>query len=126
MCHTLPVTYNVGCVSSRTFPVWVSEAYCGSLPTTRIESSPLNCHQGKLLVDGYCVPHELYDSYKLEWASGGCYADQHKATLDYFKASVKAAVEPIVIIGGGGTETNMVDMIYRRNRDINYLPALLR
>ena len=38
--------------------------------------------RGKLLVDGYSILHELYDKCKLEWASGGCYADQHKAIVD--------------------------------------------
>ena len=88
--------------------------------------TPSTVIKGKLLVDGYSVLHELYASCTLEWASGGCYADQHKATLDYFKALVEAGVEPIVIIDGGGTETNISDTIYRRNRDINDLPALLR
>ena len=75
--------------------------------------TPSTVIKGKLLVDGYSVIHELHATY----------ADQHKATLDYFKALVKAGVEPIVIIDGGGTETNISDTIYRRNRDISDLPA---
>ena len=82
--------------------------------------------RGKLLVDGYSILHELYDKCKLEWASGGCYADQHKATVEFFDVLVNAGIEPIVILDGGGTEANIHDTIHRRNEEINDIPGQLR
>ena len=88
--------------------------------------TPTTPIKGKLIVDGYSILHEFYANFKLEWASGGCYGDQHRKTLDYFEALVKQGVEPIVVIDGGGTATYVADTIHRRCRDINDLPGDLR
>ncbi len=82
--------------------------------------------QGKLLVDGYSVLHDLYTTNKLEWATGGCYADQVKATQEYYGALVRGGVEPIVVLDGGGQKTNIYDTIHRRNRDISKICGDIR
>ncbi len=82
--------------------------------------------RGKLLVDGYGVLHELYDSQNLEWANGGCYAQQHKATTDFFNFLIRSGVEPIVILDGGGTKASIDDTVHRRNRNISKLTESLK
>ncbi len=82
--------------------------------------------RGKLIVDGYTVLHELYSTYKLEWATGGCYADQAKVTRDYYGTLVGGGVEPIVVLDGGGQKNNIHDTIHRRYRDINDLCGTIR
>ncbi len=82
--------------------------------------------RGKLLVDGYSVLHELYDKCRLEWAGGGCYADQHKATVEFYEALLKARIEPIVVLNGTSTKPHILDTIERRRGDINSIPGELR
>lgn len=88
--------------------------------------SELTCIEGKLIVDGYSILHELYGRLQLEWASGGCYTDQHTAVVEYFQGLVNDGVSPIVVVDGGGAETYINDTIDRRNNDINDLPGELR
>ena len=82
--------------------------------------------KGKLLVDGWSVLHELYSEYKVEWAFGGCYAEQLKATVHFYETLVRAGVEPIVIVKGGGSETLIDDAICRRSSNINNILGDLR
>ena len=72
-------------------------------------------------MDGFGVLHELYESKNLEWASGGCYAEQHRATETFFNSLIQSGVEPVVILDGAGTEASIDDAIHRRNRNINSL-----
>ena len=78
------------------------------------------------MIDGYSVLHELYPVYQLEWATGGQYSSQVEATLKYYRQLVKAGVEPLVVLDGGGTESNVMDTFHRRNRDINSLSGEVR
>ncbi len=82
--------------------------------------------RGNLLVDGYSVLHELYSKYKIEWATGGCYVDQVRATQEYYGALVRSGVKPIVVLDGGGTQTSIDDAVHSRNREINGLCGYLR
>jgi len=88
--------------------------------------SPAAAIRGKLVVDGYSVLHDLYPMFKLEWATGGHYARQAEATWEYYRRLVKAGVEPLVVLDGGGTESNVADTIHRRDRDINTLSGEVR
>lgn len=78
--------------------------------------------RGELIVDGYGVLHELYEKYSLDWANGGCYAQQHRATVEYFKAIVGAGVRPIVVVDGGGSEAQHDDTVYRRQKEMQKTP----
>lgn len=83
---------------------------------------------GELVVDGYAILHELFDSVSqnhFDWGSGGRYAEQHKTTLDFFQALVAAGVKPTVIVDGGGCSVQHEDTVYRRNRNIEELPKSL-
>ena len=82
--------------------------------------------RGKLLVDGCGVLHELYALYKVEWAFGGCYAEQLKATVHFYETLVRAGVEPIVIMEGGGSESFIDYAILRRSNKINNISGNLR
>lgn len=83
------------------------------------------CLRGELVVDGYGVLHMLYEVHNLDWANGGCYAQQHKITVDYFEALVRAGVKPIVVVDGGGCAVQHNDTVYRRKKDIKNLPDQL-
>lgn len=82
--------------------------------------------RGELIVDGYGVLHELYEKYKLDWANGGCYAEQHRVTKEYFGALVKAGVKPIVVVDGGGCATHHDDTVHRRQQEIQKIPECIR
>ena len=77
-------------------------------------------------MDGYGILHELYDTRKLEWASGGCYAEQHRATEEFYQVLIQSGVDPIVILDGGGTKTSIEDIVHRRKRNINEIPKDLK
>ena len=81
--------------------------------------------KGKLIVDGFGVLHDLYDIYKLKWGGHECYADQHKATMEFFETLTNAGVEPVVVLVGGGSKTHHQQTILRRNRAMNVLPEEL-
>ena len=81
--------------------------------------------KGKLIVDGIGVLHHLYDIYKLKWGGHECYADQHKATMEFFEALKNAGVEPVVVLGGGESKTHLHQSIHRRNRALNAFPEEL-
>jgi hypothetical protein len=74
--------------------------------------------RGELIIDGYGILHELYEKYKLDWANGGCYGEQHRATLEYFECMANAGVKPIVIVDGGGSAMQHADTVHRRQKDI--------
>ena len=80
--------------------------------------------KGKLIIDGNGVLHELYESNHLEWSSGGCYADQHKLTVDFFTALTSSGVQPVVIMGGV-SKTYLDHTIFRRNQSIQDMPEQL-
>ena len=82
--------------------------------------------RGKLLVDGCGVIHELYSLYKVEWAFGGCYAEQLKATIHFYETLVRVGVEPIVIMEGGGSESFIDYAILRRRSRIKNISEDLR
>lgn len=82
--------------------------------------------RGEVIVDGYGLLHDLYVKYNLDWANGGCYAEQHRVTLNYFEALVKGGVKPIVVVDGGGCEKQHEDTVYRRKRDILEIPVQLQ
>ena len=88
--------------------------------------SPRVSVRGKLMVDGYSVLHELYANCQLDWLNGGRYSKQHKATLEYFEPLVRAGVEPIVVLDGGGSETNITDTVRRRDKEIDEIQADMR
>ena len=73
-------------------------------------------------MDGSGVLHELYGKRKQEWPSGGCYAEQYRATEEFYQHLLRSGVEPIVILDGGGTEADIDDTVHRRNRNINEIP----
>lgn len=81
--------------------------------------------RGDVIVDGYGLLHDLYVENNLDWANGGCYAEQHRVTLDYFEALVKGGVKPIVVVDGGGCEKQHKDTVYRRQGDISKIPDQL-
>ena len=78
--------------------------------------------QGKLIVDGYSILHELYSEHDLDWCNGGRYARQHKVTVDYFEALVNAGIDPIVIVDGAGCKVHFDETVHRRNRTIKEIP----
>ena len=88
--------------------------------------SPAAAIRGELLIDGYSVLHELYANRQLDWLNGGRYSEQHKATLEFFEPLVRAGVKPIVVLDGGGSETNITDTVRRRNREIDNFQADMR
>ena len=61
----------------------------------------------------------------MKWGGHECYADQHKATKEFFEALTNAGVEPVVVLVGGGSKTHLHQTIHRRNRAINALPEEL-
>ena len=78
------------------------------------------------MIDGYAVLHELYANRQLDWLNGGRYSEQHKATLEFFEPLVRAGVKPIVVLDGGGSETNITDTVKRRDKDIDNFQADMR
>lgn len=76
-------------------------------------------------MDGYGILHELYDVHSLDWANGGRYAEQHRVTVDYFEALIRAGVKPIVVVDGGGCAVQNNDYVYRRSRNIVDIPQCL-
>ena len=82
------------------------------------------CIRGELVVDGYGVLHALYEKseYELYWDNGGCYAYQHRVTIDYFQALVNGGVKPIVVLDGGGCAVQHEDTVYRRSKEIAEVP----
>jgi len=87
---------------------------------------PLAPLKGKLLVDGYSILHEIYTRSCLEWSTGGCYDDQHRATLDFYDTLIKAGVEPIDVLDGADSKDDISDTIDRRNGEINGIPGEIR
>ena len=81
--------------------------------------------KGKLIVDGFGVLHDLYGIYKLKWCGHECYADQHKAMMEFFEALTNAGVEAVVVLVGGGSKTHFHQNILRGNRYMNALPEEL-
>ena len=88
--------------------------------------SPPAAIRGELLIDGYSILHELYDNRQLDWLNGGRYSEQHKATLEFFEHLVRAGVKPIVVLDGGGSETNITDTVSRRGKEIDNFQADMR
>ena len=82
--------------------------------------------KGKLIIDGIGVLHQLYDVHDLEWANGGCYADQHKFTVAFFTALTESGVQPVVILSGGVSKTNFKHAFNRRSQSIQYMPEDLK
>ena len=82
--------------------------------------------RGELVVDGYGVLHELYEKYELDWANGGCYAHQHRVTIDYFQALVNGGIKPIVVLDGGGCAVQHEDTVYRRQKSITDTPSQIK
>ena len=82
--------------------------------------------KGKLIIDGNGVLHQLYVTHELEWTSGGCYDDQHKVIVDFFTALTSSGVQPVVIMGEGVSETNLVHTVNRRNQSIQDMPEELK
>ena len=82
--------------------------------------------RGNLIVDGYSVLHELYANRQLDWLNGGRYSKQHTATFEFFEPLVRAGVVPIVVLDGGGLETNVRDTIKRRKEGIGDFQADMR
>ena len=88
--------------------------------------TPTSTIQGRLIVDGYGVLHELYEKYELDWANGGCYAAQHRVTVEYFEAIVNAGGRPIVVVDGGGSEAQHADTVHRRQKEMQKTPEHVR
>ncbi len=81
--------------------------------------------QGRLVIDGVNVLHELYLHHNLDWANGGCYLKVHEVTVGFFDNLQKAGVRPIVIMDGAGIESHLQDKVYRRNLSISKIPACI-
>ncbi len=79
----------------------------------------------ELVIDGYSVLHELYILYGLDWANGGCYAQQYQVTIDFFQALVASGVKPVVVVDGGGSKEQLEETCHRRNRIIKDLPSMI-
>ena len=82
--------------------------------------------RGKLLVEGYSTLHEIYTSSSLEWSTGGCYNDQHEATLLFYDTLIKAGVEPVVVLDGADSKDDIEDTIYRRKEEIAEISSEIR
>jgi len=88
--------------------------------------SPRAKVRGKLVVDGNSVLHELFVNRQLDWLNGGRYDKQHAGTLEFFEPLVRAGVEPIVILDGGGCDTHVKDTIKRRKEGIGEFQVDMR
>ena len=80
----------------------------------------------RIVVDGSNVLHELYRQHKLDWANGGEYSEQRRVTVDFFNALQQNGARAIVVMDGGGVDSNFSDVAYRRNRSIVTVPQSLR
>ena len=87
---------------------------------------PISSVQGKLVIDGMNLLHELYVQHRLDWANGGCYPKLREVTLEFFGNLLSAGVEPIVVMDGAGMESHLQDVVYRRNRSIGDIPESMQ
>ena len=87
---------------------------------------PVVSVQGRLVIDGGNLLHELYREHHLDWANGGCYPKLHEVTVEFFRNLQSAGVQPIVVIDGAGVESDLQDVFYRRNRSIGDIPECIK
>ena len=74
--------------------------------------------KGELIIDGYALHHELYNIHNLDWANEGHYASQCQVTLDYFHFLKNSGIKPLVIVDGGGGDTELfTEVLECRKKD---------
>ncbi len=83
------------------------------------------CIKGELIIDGYAILQELYDLHDLDWANGGCYAQQCLITLEFYQHLKSIGVKPIVVVDGGGSVQLVKEIILRRKRIIADFPEMI-
>ena len=87
---------------------------------------PLSNVEGRLVIDGINLLHELYVQHHLDWANGGCYAKLREVTLELFGNFLSAGVRPIIVLNGAGVQSQLEETVYRRNRSIGDIPESIK
>ena len=90
------------------------EAFDACCPQGRI--------RGTIVVDGTDLLHQVFRDSKLDWAHGGQYLELRRVLSDFFGALQRGGVNPIVVLDGGGEESQILDLVHRRNRSITGIP----
>ena len=77
---------------------------------------------GRLIIDGNDLLHELYRDFHLDWVHGGDYSRLRRAITDFFTALQGKGVSPIVVVDGGGEEEWVEESVYRKKLLIVNVP----
>ena len=79
--------------------------------------------QGKLVVDGSSLCHNLY---RADWTHGGQYPEYRRTTLEYFHALQRADISPIIVFDGIDYKQEKTKVtIRRRNEWIKRIHSVL-
>ena len=73
--------------------------------------------EGYLVIDGYSLCHDLYNSSGLDWAQGGQYPEYQEAIIHFLQTLMKSGIKPIVVFDGIDYKQEKTSTIVRRRKE---------